>query len=255
VSNIPAGWHPDPAGSPDERYWDGLAWTNDLRPVAPAAPVWAPPAMAASPTYQPAVGAPVYQPSIGPTYAPTPSWQQTPEAGQPNPYSTPNPYSIPNPFESFANGATGQSLIQGAVAVRRVQGVMGGVWLTIFGVVFFTINLVMSGLIDAQSEAPAGSVTTMGHIVSLGAGSPCTPIVEYDVAGQTETVRSSLAISPCPWHVGEQLEVAYDPASPATSGVLTTVNQKDTWMRWLFGGVSGLMIVGGVAIFIRRLRG
>ncbi|MCM6762261.1 DUF2510 domain-containing protein [Rathayibacter sp. ZW T2_19] len=49
-----AGWYPDPAGSPRQRWWDGSGWTESLRdapaatpvapvpPVAPAAPV-APP--------------------------------------------------------------------------------------------------------------------------------------------------------------------------------------------------------------------
>lgn len=30
----PAGWYPDPAGSADERYWDGAAWTEQTRPPA-----------------------------------------------------------------------------------------------------------------------------------------------------------------------------------------------------------------------------
>lgn len=39
----PAGWYPD--GSGDERYWDGLAWTEHLRSPEPPAPV--PPASSA----------------------------------------------------------------------------------------------------------------------------------------------------------------------------------------------------------------
>ena len=30
----PAGWYPDPAGSGDERYWDGAAWSQVTRPGA-----------------------------------------------------------------------------------------------------------------------------------------------------------------------------------------------------------------------------
>jgi len=32
----PAGWHPDPSGSPSLRYWDGAAWTDQV--ASPAAP-------------------------------------------------------------------------------------------------------------------------------------------------------------------------------------------------------------------------
>jgi hypothetical protein len=34
----PAGWHPDPAGSRQERWWSGADWTDHLRDVAHVAP-------------------------------------------------------------------------------------------------------------------------------------------------------------------------------------------------------------------------
>lgn len=34
--DAPMGWYPDPAGSENERYWDGTAWTRNLRPKAEA---------------------------------------------------------------------------------------------------------------------------------------------------------------------------------------------------------------------------
>lgn len=53
----PAGWHPDPAGTPQERWWDGTTWTDYLRdtPTAPPAPPEppAPSESAAIPEYQP----------------------------------------------------------------------------------------------------------------------------------------------------------------------------------------------------------
>ena len=27
----PPGWYPDPSGSAAERYWDGTAWSNEIR--------------------------------------------------------------------------------------------------------------------------------------------------------------------------------------------------------------------------------
>jgi hypothetical protein len=37
---IPAGWYPDPRGTPQRRWWDGSAWTHALEPLA-ATPAWA----------------------------------------------------------------------------------------------------------------------------------------------------------------------------------------------------------------------
>lgn len=37
VSDTPegtSGWHPDPSGEPQERYWDGGQWTKETRPYA-----------------------------------------------------------------------------------------------------------------------------------------------------------------------------------------------------------------------------
>ena len=36
----PAGWYEDPAKAGQQRYWDGFAWTNDVRDPKP----WEPPA-------------------------------------------------------------------------------------------------------------------------------------------------------------------------------------------------------------------
>ena len=30
MSDTPAGWHPDPTGKHDHRYWDGSQWTEHI---------------------------------------------------------------------------------------------------------------------------------------------------------------------------------------------------------------------------------
>ncbi len=66
------GWYPDPADARRERYWDGQAWTHNVKdapttlPPPPPAPQFSPqPAAAPTPGYGPV--------SWTPTYAPLPS--------------------------------------------------------------------------------------------------------------------------------------------------------------------------------------
>jgi hypothetical protein len=36
--SVPAGWYPDPAGSFQQRWWNGIAWTNDFAQYRPTFP-------------------------------------------------------------------------------------------------------------------------------------------------------------------------------------------------------------------------
>lgn len=38
MSNTPAGWYPDPSGGPQQRYWDGTQWTDQVQAHAAPAP-------------------------------------------------------------------------------------------------------------------------------------------------------------------------------------------------------------------------
>ena len=79
-----AGWYPDPAGSPQTRWWDGTRWTDHYS--APTAPVVTP---AVTPWSTPAAGAPTPYPSMTP-YGAAPALK-APEGTSP---STPYIWSI-----------------------------------------------------------------------------------------------------------------------------------------------------------------
>ena len=83
--SAPAGWYPQPDGT--ERFWDGSAWTEQIRAAAPpAGAVPPPPAGVGGESYTtPSTGYQQYpQPGQNPGYA------QYPQAGQPaGPYAAP----------------------------------------------------------------------------------------------------------------------------------------------------------------------
>jgi hypothetical protein len=70
------GWYPDPAGSPELRWWDGAQWLNRTQPAN-----WAGPAPAASPAGGPAGGPAVAGAAAG--------------AGQPEPPGYTSPFAAP----------------------------------------------------------------------------------------------------------------------------------------------------------------
>lgn len=43
MTNVPAGWYPDPSGTQSQRWWDGTQWTDHVSdPTAPAVALTAP---------------------------------------------------------------------------------------------------------------------------------------------------------------------------------------------------------------------
>ena len=38
MTNVPAGWYPDPAGSPQQRWWDGSNWSETMQATPTANP-------------------------------------------------------------------------------------------------------------------------------------------------------------------------------------------------------------------------
>jgi hypothetical protein len=79
---VEPGWYPDPAGSPDLRFWDGTTWTSHTAAAVAAAPVTPAPESYAPANYGPTnYGQPNYGPAnYGQPAAPYGNpWQQAPK--------------------------------------------------------------------------------------------------------------------------------------------------------------------------------
>ncbi len=98
----PAGWYPDPYGSPQERWWDGTGWTQHMNTAAPAAPVQ--PATPAEPV---APEQPVYaQPEPVAYTEPEPIAYAQPEPAAYTPPVLDEPQAPADPFAGFVSPAS-----------------------------------------------------------------------------------------------------------------------------------------------------
>ncbi|GAB1824066.1 DUF2510 domain-containing protein [Herbidospora sp. RD11066] len=83
MTTTPAGWYPDPYGTPQLRWWDGSQWTDATHPLegqeAPAPPE---PSERADIEAAPIAATAVFSPPA-PITAPTPQWGATPPPAQP----------------------------------------------------------------------------------------------------------------------------------------------------------------------------
>ncbi|MFE4370748.1 DUF2510 domain-containing protein [Streptomyces sp. NPDC056835] len=120
----PPGWHPDPGhtgeGPRQERWWDGSAWTDEVRAAPPAE--WDPPAAVPPPAVPPPATPPPVTPSSV-THAPA-----TSSDDQPSPVS---PFSIP-PYPATPPPGTrrgGRRIAIGAIAAVVAVAIAGGFYL------------------------------------------------------------------------------------------------------------------------------
>ena len=109
MSEHPPGWHPDPMGRHEHRYWDGTQWTDNVADQGEMSmdPVHAAPQEVAAPAEPSRVDLPAIDPSqirvtgampaIQPHQQETPPATPEPAAAVPTPEPTPAPVPEPTP--------------------------------------------------------------------------------------------------------------------------------------------------------------
>ncbi len=70
-------------------------------------------------------------------------------------------------------------------------------------------------------------------------------VIEFFARGRLVEVKSQATTYPCPYYVGQRLELCYDPGEPERYQILT--DRKWDFLSALSYGVSlGLVVVGGI---------
>ncbi len=100
---------------------------------------------------------------------------------------------------------------------------------------------------SAQNLAGAGEAQAVGIVTSFGStvGDSCTPIARFAVKGKSFTASSNTAISPCPVGLGQDVDVIYSAADPASAAHIQ-LGSSFTQYLWLIP-------LGGVLFFLASL--
>jgi hypothetical protein len=221
MTQIAAGWYPDPAGSAQQRYWNGSVWTNDLRPASTAgeaAAHWPPPYVA------------------------------------PNVYGTPDPI---RPREQFDSSASDRR--QGSPRVFGWALLAFGIVVLFFGVGSLVPAALTSALFGGFSSAGSGAVETSGTVIDLQSQGPdCTPVASFTVDGEAYTAVSSVTYSPCNTALGGSVTISYLPSDISGTAIVAGDSTVTTVVSGMFVagsvvfGVIGLLMIFGGATLLRR---
>ncbi|KQY46757.1 DUF2510 domain-containing protein [Cellulomonas sp. Root137] len=255
MTGAPAGWFPSPDAVGTLRWWDGLRWTDEVRPSiedAPTTPeLWIP---------QPRAGAEAEQtgrtgvPLLGSAryaYGAPGDVDATPTSV---PVSWPAPAAGPRP-----SGQIDADARQVGRTVRSRRPVRVGDLLAIpnllIGIPFLLIGL--SGVPQiVATQVGVGEASMQGTVVDLhlstsdDGGRMCSVEAEFVVDGAVYAARADYARSTCP-AIGAETRVIYTTASPG-DGEARVPDETGTALELaVFPAVGFVLVLSGLGAVVR----
>jgi hypothetical protein len=254
VALPPAGWYPDPQNAAGEKWFDGADWTQVTRPRADQPP----PGGAGLPGTPRLPGLPAMPGLLG-------SLSSQIQQGARDPQGFYRGHR-----QGIDTAAAGALIVDGLVGLPTRRGNRSGVFGSLVGIVVGLVFVVVGVFLSSAMKTPANMSATMtGKVTSVTVShgtttsssnsrtrtststSTCSPVAGFMVDGKAYTASTSAGVSPCPWAVGQPIDVAYDPASPE----LATIPSKGgvQYMPLIFGGAGALLAIASVFSFIRSV--
>jgi hypothetical protein len=226
--SIPAAWYADPADARNVRYWNGEKWTDLVAPmtapITSGANQYATGGTAAigSGATEYGVGSYGAADYSGSSYSPgnyAPGGYGSGGYGSSS-YGS-GGYSAMERSPAYS-AASSTSYSSGGGGLSSLASIGGNIWGIILGLIFIGGAVVTLQLIDSANAAAPGSVIVSGTVSKITMdGKYCSPDVDFIADGATYVVQSSLAISPCPWHVGQSATVSYVPGKVESTATVT----------------------------------
>jgi hypothetical protein len=249
----------------DQRHFETSSAVSDT-PV-PASP-------ATQPLYRPqAALAPTPAPVVAPEFAGAPA--STPRSFAPAPSSpaiagslgpialgpavTPAP---PTEFEQVLSESSAIAIAPKAPAHREPlaieapaataaagnrKAVVSSVRSMVIAILVILLGIGAMAFFSAQNQAGSGEVKTIGIVTSFGSttGNSCSPIARFAVKGKSFTASSTTVISPCPVGLGQDVDVIYSAADPASAA---HIQLGSSFAQYLW-----LIPLGGILFFLASL--
>ncbi|MBO9556350.1 DUF2510 domain-containing protein [Cellulomonas sp.] len=258
----PAGFYPDPSGAPQQRFWDGTAWTAHTQAYAP--PVVDAPTTPTVPAAAPQGFRTPTGEVIGGTWGSILTTLTTPATQTSD--ARPHDQNLLGGGQDFyrahqrgvdtaAGGALVAEGLLGLDGPGNARPGMGGALKgVVFGLLFAGIALV--GALFVSSGDIDGAVRTTGTVVEVRESTSsdsrsCSLVLEYQVDGRTYTTGSGYGSSSlCGKSRGSVVTVQYDPANPRHANMPTPMGLR--FVPWAFVAV-GLVItvVSAVQVVLR----